>query len=79
MTQKQKLLTLLVKEYNGVTSQQASRRGIKRVPARVHELRTDGWKIYTNYRRNKRTGKKEYSFRLDNIDRDYVGKGIFTI
>lgn len=69
LTQKQKLLNLLQERYDGVTSTQAQKRGINRVSSRLHELRQDGYNIYTNYRTDKKLGRKVYSYRLDNVHR----------
>jgi hypothetical protein len=68
-TQIEKLLGLLLRRYGGVTSEQAAKYGISRVPARVYELRNAGYRIWTNYKTNKRNGKKEHFFRLDNSHR----------
>jgi len=68
-TQIEKLLGLLLRRYGGVTSEQASKHGIFRVPARVYELRNAGYRIWTNYKTNKKSGRKEHFFRLDNSHR----------
>ena len=47
-TQLDKLFNLLVKRRNGVTTKVAQSRGINRVSARVYELRSEGFRIYSN-------------------------------
>jgi hypothetical protein len=69
-TQIEKLVALLIRRYGGVTSGQAAKYGISRVPARVYELRNAGYRIWTNYKTNRQSGKKEHFFRLDNSHRE---------
>jgi hypothetical protein len=42
-----KLITLL-EDGKSVSIEQAEKRGVNRVPARIYDLRNLGWTIYTN-------------------------------
>lgn len=64
-TQKIKLLSLLRRATKrGVTSNVAKRLGINRVPARIFELRNEGYLIDTYCKYSNREHKNIYSFHL---------------
>ena len=70
-TQKLRLFQLLLRFRKGVTAKQAEARGVSRVPARIFDLRNEGFCIYTNYsgKRRNEYGQKEAVYRLDNAHR----------
>ena len=66
LTAKEKILAALTKKtgYNTFTVAQAQRRfGIKNVAARIHELRNEGYSIYSNPRTTA-DGSKVVEYRL---------------
>ena len=81
MSAKQKMLSVL--QNNGVfTIKQARNRfGIKNVAARIHDLRKEGYCIYSNVKKNSK-GKKVTTYRIGNpsraIVRAAVASGLYT-
>jgi Helix-turn-helix domain len=70
-TQRTKLVKRLSSGKNLTVAEASSKFGIKRLAARIHELREEGFPIYTNtvvVKGGKNTGKKVTAYRL-NVDR----------
>lgn len=68
-TQIEKLLTRLSTGTNLTVSEARSRFGIQRLAARIHELRNDGFEIYTNrvkVKGGRDKGKVVTAYRLRN-------------
>lgn len=65
-TQRTKLVKRLSSGKNLTVSEAASKFGIKRLAARIHELREEGFPIYTN-KVASRTGRRVTAYRL-NVD-----------
>jgi len=68
-SQKEKLLKLLVKKLNGVTSQQAVKYGVNNASKRVYDLRQEGYVIDTVNSRVRKGGGMKLVFRLDDSHR----------
>lgn len=67
-TQKTKLVRRLSSGKNLTVSEARSKFGIQRLAARIHELREEGFPIYTNtvvVRGGKNAGKKVTAYRLN--------------
>ena len=70
-TQRTKLVKRLSSGKNLTVAEASSKFGIKRLAARIHELREEGFPIYTNtvvVKGGKNSGKKVTAYRL-NVDR----------
>ena len=65
-TQRTKLVKRLSSGKNLTVTEAVSKFGIKRLAARIHELREDGFPIYTN-RVTARNGRRVTAYRL-NVD-----------
>ena len=63
MSAKQKMLNVLKKNGTFTTKQARSRFGISNVAARIHDLRTEGYCIYSNEKTGS-NGKKVTVYRL---------------
>lgn len=70
-TQRTRLVKRLSSGKNLTVAEASSKFGIKRLAARIHELREEGFPIYTNtvvVKGGKNSGKKVTAYRL-NVDR----------
>jgi len=77
LSAKQKMLTALAKSdgFNTFTVASARHRfGIKNVAARIHELREEGYPIYTN-RKTLSDGRKISFYRLGKPSKDVIAAG----
>jgi hypothetical protein len=73
-TQKQKVLGFLASGKQ-ITEGQARRLGVSRLSARIHDLRNDGFTIYTNQRRMRggaNRGSVVTAYRLADVDQNFV-------
>jgi len=73
-SQRQKILRFLASGKQ-LTVAEANRLGVNRLSARIHDLRNEGFVIYTNQKKMKggpRRGQKVTAYRLDNADQDFV-------
>lgn len=80
LSAKQKMIAALTKKtgYNTFTIDQARQRfGIVNVAARIHELRTDGYPIYTNTKKLA-DGRKISFYRLGSPTKKMVKAGFRT-
>lgn len=71
-TQKETILNFLSTGKN-LSRRRAESWGIKRLAARVHELREEGYVIFTNMKKYKKTGEPYYAYRLSNNWEQYLG------
>lgn len=62
-TQNETLLNFLVTGRR-LTTRMARSWGIQNPRARIHELRVEGFRIFTNRRRDPKTGAVKYHYRL---------------
>ena len=62
-----RMMNYLLTGYDITVSQARSRFGIENVAARIHELREEGWPIYTNVK--KINGRQTFVYRLGRFPR----------